>query len=183
VFPLLGMELAEFAKNRDGRTRDFVVITNESTANECLEARQMVWIADITSESKPFGVGNWTVPEAPGNFCGRGGRFGTHSSNENFTPIYYKRVMFFAHFNAGVRAVDIRDPFHPKEIGFYIPAVTEKTDKRCVGTGANERCKVAIQTNNVEVDDRGYIYIVDRANTGLHILELTGAARKVANFQ
>jgi hypothetical protein len=183
VFPLLGMELAEFGKNRDGRVRDFAVITNESTANECLEARQMVWIADITAESKPFGVANWTVPEAAGNFCGRGGRFGTHSSNENLTPIYYKRVMFFAHFNAGVRAVDIRDPFHPKEIGFYIPAVTEKTDKRCVGTGAAQQCKVAIQTNNVEVDDRGYIYIVDRANTGLHILELTGAARKVANFQ
>jgi hypothetical protein len=34
----------------------------------------------------------------------------------------------------------------------------------------------------VEVDDRGYVYVVDRANTGLHILELTGAARKVANF-
>ena len=40
-----------------------------------------------------------------------------------------------------------------------------------------ERCKVAIQTNNVETDARGYIYIVDRANTGLHILELTGPAR------
>ena len=48
--------------------------------------------------------------------------------------------------------------------------------------GDTDRCKTAIQTNNVEVDDRGYIYIVDRANTGLHILELTGAARKVANF-
>jgi hypothetical protein len=70
-----------------------------------------------------------------------------------------------------------------KEIGFYIPAVRDKTDKRCVGTGAAEKCKVAIQTNNVDVDDRGYIYIADRANTGLHILELTGAARKVANFQ
>jgi hypothetical protein len=46
-----------------------------------------------------------------------------------------------------------------------------------------ESCKVAIQTNNVEVDDRGYIYIVDRANTGLHILELTGAAREVADFK
>ncbi len=45
-----------------------------------------------------------------------------------------------------------------------------------------ERCKVAIQTNNVEVDDRGYIYIVDRANTGMHILELTGEARSIANF-
>jgi len=51
-----------------------------------------------------------------------------------------------------------------------------------VGTGAAERCKVAIQTNNVEVDERGYVYIVDRANTGVHILELTGEARKAANF-
>ena len=40
----------------------------------------------------------------------------------------------------------------------------------------------AIQTNNVEVDDRGYIYIVDRANTGMHILELTGPARSIANW-
>ena len=47
-------------------------------------------------------------------------------------------------------------------------------------TAASERR--AIQTNNVEVDDRGYIYIVDRANTGMHILELTGSAREVANF-
>lgn len=182
AFPVLGVEVAEFAKNRDGKTRDFVVVTGESLANECLEARQMMHIVDITAELKPFGVASWTVAEASGNFCERGGRFGTHSSNESFTPIYYKRVMFFAHFNAGVRAVDIRDPYHPKEMGYYIPGVTEKTDKRCVGSGAEQRCKVAIQTNNVEVDDRGYIYIVDRANTGLHILELTGEAQKVANL-
>ena len=42
--------------------------------------------------------------------------------------------------------------------------------------------KKAIQTNNVEVDDRGYIYIVDRANTGMHILSLTGKAREIANW-
>ena len=182
AFPMLGVEVPEFARDKDGRVRDFVVVTDESVANECLEARQMVWIADITAESTPFGVSTWTVPEKSGDFCGRGGRFGTHSSNESFTPIYYKRVMFFAHFNAGVRAVDVRDPYNPKEIAYFIPAITDKTDKRCVGTGANERCKVAIQTNNVEVDDRGYIYAVDRANTGLHILELTGAARTVANW-
>lgn len=43
-----------------------------------------------------------------------------------------------------------------------------------------ERCNGVIQTNNVEVDDRGYIYVVDRAHTGMHILELTGAARAIA---
>jgi hypothetical protein len=32
------------------------------------------------------------------------------------------------------------------------------------------------------LDDRGYIYIVDRANTGLHILRLTGAGREAAGL-
>ena len=45
------------------------------------------------------------------------------------------------------------------------------------------QCRIAIQTNNVEVDDRGYIYITDRSDTGLHILELTGAARELGNFK
>ena len=182
AFPLLRMNVAEFAHDSDGATRDFVAIVDESLVNECQEARQMLWIADITSESRPFGVSTFTVPEASGDFCARGGRFGTHSSNENFTPIYYKRVLFLAHFNAGVRAVDIRDPYHPREAAYFIPAITAKTEPRCVSAGGKERCKVAIQTNNVEVDDRGYIYIVDRANTGLHILELTGEARRIANL-
>jgi len=39
-----------------------------------------------------------------------------------------------------------------------------------------------IQINNVEVDDRGYLYAVDRANSGLFVLELTGEARAIANF-
>jgi hypothetical protein len=45
-----------------------------------------------------------------------------------------------------------------------------------------ERCKVVIQTNNVEVDERGFVYLVDRANTGLHIVELTGTAHDIANW-
>jgi hypothetical protein len=182
AFPLLKMNVAEFAHDSEGATRDFVAIVDESLVNECQEARQMLWIADITAESRPFGVSTFTVPEASGDFCARGGRFGTHSSNESFTPIYYRRVLFLAHFNAGVRAVDIRDPYHPREAAFFIPAITEKTEPRCISIGGKDRCKVAIQTNNVEVDDRGYIYVVDRANTGLHILELTGEARRIANF-
>ena len=142
----------------------------------------MMRIFDISTESKPMAVSTWTVPEDSGNFCSAGGRFGTHSSNESLAPVFYNRVIFLAHFNAGVRAIDVRDPYHPKEIGYYIPAITANTDKRCVGDDKTGHCKTAIQTNNVEVDERGYIYPVDRANTGMHILELSGSARSAADY-
>jgi hypothetical protein len=164
TFPVLDMPIAEFAKDKIGKVRNFVVITDEQIQNECQEPRQFVWFVDVTVENRPVSVATWGVPEASGDFCSRGGRFGTH-------------------FNAGLRAVDIRDPYHPKEIGYYIPAVTQNSDQRCAKLdGGQQHCAKVIQTNNVEVDDRGYIYIVDRANNGMHILELTGPARDAANF-
>jgi hypothetical protein len=171
VLPVLGMKLPEFARDQVA-PRDFVFVVDEAIANECQEARQRVFVVDVTEEKAPVGVATFNVPERSGGFCSRGGRFGSHSSNENQPAIYAGKVLFVAWFNAGVRAVDIRDPFQPREIGYYIPATTEKTDKRCVKSEQGERCRIAIQTNNVEVDDRGYVYIVDRANTGLHILQL-----------
>jgi hypothetical protein len=181
-FPVLGIPVADWASNTQGRLRDFVLLVSESIKNECQEIRQLSFMVDVTMEPRPWPVSTFEVPESSGRFCSRGGRFGPHSSNESFTPIYYGRLVFISYFNAGVRAVDIRDPLHPREAGFYIPAVTAKTDKRCVKANGAERCRVAIQTNNVEVDDRGLVYIVDRADTGMHILEVTGAARAIANF-
>ena len=183
TFPMPGMPIAEFAKDKDGKTRDIVMIVDEAILNECNEPRQMVWFADVTVENRPMMISNYTVPEASGAFCERGGRFGAHSSNESMAPVYYKKMAFISFFNAGVRALDIRDPYHPVEVGYFIPSITTATDKRCVKIGEQDRCKVAIQTNNVETDERGYVYIVDRANTGLHILELTGPARTVAGLQ
>jgi hypothetical protein len=127
-------------------------------------------------------VSNYNVRESSGNFCSRGGRFGAHSSNESMAPVFYKKLAMIAFFNAGLRVIDVRDPYSPKEIAHFIPSITESTDKRCVQVEGTQRCKVAIQTNNVETDERGYIYIVDRANTGLHILELTGTARAIAGL-
>lgn len=183
TFPMLQMPIAEFAHDKEGRTRDIVMIVNESILNECNEARQMVWFADVSIENRPMVVSSWTVPEASGDFCQRGGRFGAHSSNESMAPVFYKKIAFIAWFNAGVRAIDIRDPYHPKEIGWFIPTITDKTDKRCVKVDGKDRCKVAIQTNNVETDERGYVYIVDRANTGMHVLELGGEARQIADLK
>jgi len=182
VFPIPQMPVSEFVKDKDGKVRNFVMIVDEQILNECQEARQLVFFADVTTEAKPMVVSNFMVPEASGNFCQRGGRFGAHSSNESMAPVFYKKVAFIAYFNAGVRAVDVRNPYQPKEIGYFIPSITQATDKRCTKIDGVERCKTAIQSNNVETDDRGYIYLVDRANTGMHILELTGEARAIAGL-
>jgi hypothetical protein len=183
VFPMLKMPIAEFANDKDGKVRDFVMIVDEQILNECQEARQLVFFVDVTIESRPMVVSNFSVPEASGNFCQRGGRFGSHSSNESMAAVFYKKIAFIAYFNAGVRAVDVRNPYQPKEIGYFIPPITEATDKRCIKVDGVDRCKTAIQSNNVETDDRGYIYVVDRANTGMHILELSGEARAIAGLQ
>ena len=64
-----------------------------------------------------------------------------------------------------------------------MPAISETTSSRCVKVGQEEQCGTFIMTNNVEVDDRGYIYATDRFHTGLHILELTGEARAIAGLK
>jgi len=111
-----------------GSVRDIVMIVDEQIRNECEEARQMAWFVDVSIEAHPMVIANFQVPEASGNFCSRGGRFGTHASNESMAPIFYKKIAFLSYFNAGVRAVDVRDPYHPKEIGYFIPAITDATD-------------------------------------------------------
>jgi hypothetical protein len=182
AFPLLQMPLPEFAKSRVGAVRDFVMIVSEATgrANGCQDAHQMVWFADVSVETRPMTVSTFSVPEASGNYCERGVRFGAHSSNESMAPVFHKRLAFITYFAGGLRALDIRNPYQPKEVGYFIPAMTEATEKRCFKIDGQERCTTSIQSNNVETDDRGYIYVVDRANTGMHILALTGETRAIA---
>ena len=179
AFPLLDVEIADYASNRDQRVRDFIVLVSESVANECQEARHAVFFVDITDEAHPWPVATFQVREADGGFCERGGRFGPHGTQWDIGAPFYKRLQMFSWFNAGLRVVDVRNPFEPVEVGYYIPATTPNTDQRCVTIDGVESCQTAIQTNNVEVDDRGLIYLVDRANTGLHIVELTGSAAAI----
>jgi hypothetical protein len=180
AFPILRVPIADWAPNSKDTVRDFVFLVSESVANECRESRHASFVVDITTETRPFSVATFQVPEAKGNFCRRGGRFGPHSSSESFAPVFYRKLVFVAYFNGGVRAVDVRDPYAPREAAFYIPATTERTAERCVPTNGTRSCKVAIQTNNVEADERGFVYLADRANTGLHIVRLTGEASRIA---
>jgi hypothetical protein len=193
TFPLLRHPVPELAAQAQNSVRDFVILVNEagggSGAGICTGNRQIVYVVDVSippgNEEVPTIISNFYVPEKSGDFCNRGGRFGAHASSESFTELFYGKLIFVSWFNAGVRAIDIREPFSPQEAGYYIPATTSDTDIRCTnitltpGQPPQEICNFVIQTNNVEVDERGFIYIVDRANTGMHILELTGKAREI----
>jgi hypothetical protein len=187
-FPIGNIAVPDFAPNAQGTVRDFVVVVSEETNNQCTGPRNLTYMTDVTEftittgttpppgsiVSHPQSMANFQVPESDGEFCDRGGRFGPHATNEEFGPPFYQKIVFVSYFNSGVRAIDVRDPFNPHEVAFYIPATDENTDYRCATINNQQSCKIAIQTNNVATDDRGFIYIVDRADTGLHILQLTG---------
>jgi hypothetical protein len=180
--PIYGFEIADYSDNRDARVRDLLLLVSEAGAFRCQENRDVLFILDITDEARPFPISTFQVPEEPGDFCRRGGRFGPHSFQDAFHPAFDKTLVLLAYFNAGIRAVDIRDPFEPREVAHYIPEITANTTESCIEIDGTKHCDRAIQTNNVNIDDRGYIYAVDRASTGLHILELTGKAREIVGL-
>jgi len=165
AWPVIGIDVPEQAGFIGATPRDFLVLVSESFATNCREdAHDMAFLVDITDETRPFPVANYQVVESSGGFCRRGGQFGAHSLNWSYNRNFYRRLVVISYFNAGARAVDIRDPFHPVEAAYYIPRPTN---------GA------VAQTNNVEIDDRGYIYLVDRAGAGMHIVKLTGDAARI----
>ena len=194
--PLSGVPIPTYQNHTALQTRDLLIVTSEQgRGDHCRPgpngdrpAPHMAFLVDITSEATPWNLSTFHVDERTGDFCGKGGRFGAHVGTESFYPAYYGKLAIFSWFNAGTRVFDIRNPFEVKEIAYFIPATNENTMWFCVdGISHPEgdpvitpQCTKVIQTNNVEIDDRGLIYGADRAGTGLHIMRLTGDAAVVA---
>ncbi len=180
--PILGVHVPDYRNDTRGAVRDFMFVVSEGVNWHCTKVRDPVFFVDITDAQHPFPISTFQVPaitDPPGNgtgdFCGDR-LFGPHATQASFSDIYLKKILFLSYFSAGVRAVDIRDPFHPREVGYFIPQPNANTHFEWYG---NKSDKFAV-TNNVEVDPRGrYIYIVDRAGTGVHVLELTGEAAAI----
>ncbi len=162
-----------------GNKQDILLVTSEEGGNECVGTEDhLAWLYDITNEANPSLLSTLSVPRNPGDFCNKGGRFGAHASTESFYQPYYGRLAIVSWFNAGVRVWDIRDPSNSVPVAYFIPAPNANTIQNCatLPSGVVD-CKNAVQTNNVELDDRGLIYLADRAGTGMHIVRLTGQAK------
>jgi hypothetical protein len=187
--PIFGLKPPSYQSFTEFQTRDIVILTSEATSNKCQEAPHWAFTVDITVENSRTAPPGTRVQQSPwqgpmvlatmsvdprlgekyprGNYCTRGARFGVHSNEENFRNPYYGRLTFLAYFTGGVRAWDIREPQAPVEVGFYVPESNANTNPD------------GYMTNNLEVDNRGFIYAPDRDGAGLDILELTGAAKAI----
>lgn len=176
VSPIVYDSLPNVGKAGLPRTFAFIVDEAGGAADmaPCKDPiRPKAYMLDITSETRPFPVSLWEVPV--GDFCSKGGRFGPHQSAETVNGSlnrFEDKLAWIAYFNAGIRVVDLSDPYHLKEVGYYIPKTNQKSHP--IAKGQN----VAIQINDVDIDHRGLAYASDRVGTGLFILEYTGSRRQ-----
>jgi len=173
VSPIVYNEVPNF-KGPDGLPRTYAFITDEAAGNADMKPctsgiRSKAYMVDITDETHPFPVSTWQVPV--GNFCDRGGRFGPHQHAETVNGDinrFEDKLAWVAYFNAGIRVVDLSDPYNLKEVGYYLPKINEHSHPIAKGQ------PTAIQINDVDIDHRGLAYASDRVGSGLYILEYTG---------
>lgn len=78
-----------------------------------------------------------------------------------------------------MRCFDIRDPLNPRMVAYFIQAPNANTIASCGVPGNPSLCTNTAFMDVVQVDDRGYIYGVDRNGSGLTILLPTGDALDV----
>ena len=160
---------------------DLAINLSEQTANDCAPQK---WknpsIIDISNERAPYPISTATVGQFPGDFCAKGARFGTHEMPRRIYAPYYGKLLIVSFFNAGVQVFDIRDPYNPRRVAYFIQAPNKNTQQTC-GTfqGNTNYCRNATFSDLGELDDRGYIYNMDRAGSGLTILKLKGDALDV----
>ncbi len=164
---------------------DLAINLSEQTANDCApEKWKNPSIIDISNELAPWPIATATVGQFPGDFCARGARFGTHEMPRRIYAPYYGKLLVVSYFNAGLQVFDIRDPYNPRRVAYFIQAPNRNTQQTCGPFRGDPRhCRNATFSDLGELDDRGYIYNMDRAGSGLTILQLTGDALKVTAGQ
>lgn len=130
--------------------RKFAIVADEDVQRSETALPAFMWMVDITVEEKPIPVGTFQV---------EGLDHGNHPNNSGcHQPVekIWGTEVPFAWFAQGLRILDISHPHTPREVAHYVPDPAPGA-KRC-------------QSNDVYMDDRGLIYLIDRVR-GLEILE------------
>jgi hypothetical protein len=136
------------------RGRRMMIVADEDVSKLRPSAPAFTWVFDITEETQPMPVSTFQVPGLDPDGASQPTMTGCHQPSERFSGT----VIPFAWFAQGMRLVDFADPFAPVEVGHFLPDAPE----------GEPRCS----SNDVTIDDRGLIYLVDRIH-GVDIIERT----------
>src|SRR4051794_18851179 len=132
--------------------RDIMLVADEDVAKLRPSAPAFAWIYDITFETQPMPIATFQVPGLDIDGAPQPPMMGCHQPAERF----HGTIVPFAWFARGLRLVDVRDPFAPREVGFYEPGPPEGYEM--------------VSSNDVTVDPSGLMYLIDRQR-GLSIIE------------
>ena len=135
--------------------RDIMIVADEDVAKLYPAAPAFTWVYDISDERNPIPVSTFQVDGVDADGEPQQPMTGCHQPSERLTGT---TVVPFAWFAQGLRLVDFADPFRPREVAHYLPEPPAGADRA--------------SSNDVTVDDRGLIYLVDRQR-GVDILETT----------
>ncbi len=139
----------------DGRRIAVVIDEEHARTPGNGQAPANLWTFDVTDFGNIFGLGSYHVSELDSPWSRTpGARFGAHQ----FTDHLENSIVCCTWFAGGLRIIDVANPARPEEIGYFIPEPRSGYS--------------APQSNDVEVDERGLIYLFDR-DMGFDILERT----------
>ena len=147
--------------------KKLLLLADEATTANCANGLAYTWVIDVREASNPVPIATLPTP-AEEDFCKKGAKFGPHNLHENRPGSYVSEDLIFATYhNAGLRIFDLRNPFEPKQVGYFVPPPPE----RIVDQRPNP-AKV-IQSCDVFVESSGLMYMTD-TNAGLYVLEYEG---------
>jgi len=135
----------------DIRGRRYVLVADEDVQRPAEAMPAFIWMVDITDERRPVPVGSFQVDGIEGK-PQQPLMTGCHQPCETVTGTEIP----CAWFSHGLRIIDISNPHGIREVAHFMPDLPPGSDR--------------VQTNDVTVDARGLIYMIDRLR-GLTIVE------------
>ena len=141
--------------------RGLIVVTDECIKDDGADWPKLTWILDARNEQNLVPISTLPLPPVE-EYIQKGGRFGSHNVHENRPGPSFnsEEIIIGCFFNAGIRVYDIKNPYQPETIAYFVPEGPE-----------NSRVP-SIQMNEVYADENGIIYAGDRWAGGLYILEM-----------
>ncbi len=135
----------------DIRGRRYVLVADEDVQRPAEAMPAFIWMVDISDERRPVPVGSFQVDGVEGK-AQQPLMTGCHQPCEKVTGTEIP----CAWFAQGLRIIDISNPHGIREVAHFMPDVPPGSER--------------VQSNDVTVDARGLIYVIDRLR-GLTIVE------------